>query len=73
MLVRYGVNKEQDLEQIMTKATKDRNFTGACTRFFAAKYDGSLPEKGVIYHPNQFFKDARSTLQGEGVSHNVDG
>ncbi|KAH7644162.1 DNA primase large subunit [Dermatophagoides farinae] len=61
LLVRYGVNNDNDLEEIVQKVTEDKNYTGACGKYFSIKYGQDLPDQSV-YHPNQFFIAARRAI-----------
>lgn len=63
MLIRYGVNDESSLNEIIRIAQEDKNISGACSKYFTVKV-GSAPQSSnsEIYHPNQFFTYARKEL-----------
>lgn len=71
LLVRYGVNDETTLNEILSMASVDRNYCGACTKYFSARYN-DLPRSGTIYHPNQFYTDARNSLYAPKMDTGLD-
>ncbi|KAF7493474.1 DNA primase large subunit [Sarcoptes scabiei] len=66
MLVRYGINNEADIEEIISRLTstsiKASAASEACTRYFSLKYNRQLPETYNIHHPNQFYTDAKRSV-----------
>lgn len=69
LLIRYGINEEAALNEILSLVANDKNYSGACTKFFSLKYS-SLPKSGTIYHPNQYYNDARNALYAPQVVNN---
>ena len=61
LLVRYGVNNDNDLEEIVQKVMAEKSYTGACAKYFSVKFGQDLPDQSV-YHPNQFFLAARRAV-----------
>ena len=64
LLIRYGINEESSLNEIIKMVTEENNISGACSKYFFVKY-GNHPKSGTIYHPNQFFLEARRQIYYE--------